>query len=178
MRVLLHATDGLGRIREATAPLHAGVEQRSALPGSLQDVGDVVGLLQRWATLLTRLDPATGPWVDDDVRRTIHADICGLGGDPPPASPCGPTVDDPAAQLGTAWVLHGARIGLASMQRHVTTVTGRPLGTFDGPDVTVLTRIRAGIRDLDGDDLDAAVAAATAAFQTAALTIGGPPWQT
>ena len=166
---------GTARLRAATGALHAEVEDRTGLPGTLRTPDDVVGLLTRWSRLADRLEPRAAHGTPS-LHPALAADLAALGRTVAPPTPL-PAAEEGPHALGVTWVLLGARLGLRTLHEHTRALVGFDLATCAGTDPTRLRVCRAELDGEPGVCCEGIPAEdATLAFQQAAATLGGPPW--
>lgn len=172
---VLGDADGLALLRTSTDAAHRDLEAATGLPGSLAGAADVAGLLVRWHGLAAALESAAGPWGRPSLRAAVAADLHDLGAAPGAVRVLDRSrVRGEAGRLGVAWVLHGARLGLRTLDPTVRRLTGRRLRSTAGVDHATLAGIRMAIGALP--DPEVACEAASAAFDLAARELVGPPW--
>lgn len=164
-------------LRRRTHDAHRAIERATELPGSLRGIDDVVGLLGRWWLLSDELESRAG--IEEPLLPAITSDLVALAADVPTSrgpAPASTPLPGRPERLGTAWVLLGARLGLATLARPVAELVGRPLLTFTRHDPSPLHDVRAEIDELDPAMLERAGRAAQETFDTASAVLGGPPW--
>ena len=167
---------GLDALRAATDERHEALEQQTRLPDSLRSVADVAGFLRRWDRLAARLEPRCTSHLDGSLRPTLGADLRRLGVPPEPDGTRNASAGERGNELGTAWVLLGARLGLRTLGPRVAELVGDELDTFRSVDADGLVRLRHQLDVLDGAELATVIEQALAAFAAAGEELGGPPW--
>ncbi len=126
------------RLRQATSPLHAAVEQRLQLdaPLTLERYVEVLrsfdAFLQSWEQLAAAsLPDRLRRWMRDGLRHSeVRQDLAALGVPPPPPAPLNLALPTRAAAMGSLYVLEGSALGAQAIAPRISEQLG--LGSHNG----------------------------------------------